>query len=89
MDMAIMRHWTAKITATNAVVAATRQLNVKYVKVQDMSRRRTKRKLPMRIPLIAQMKWWQDQSTIQDKGGSFNLELYLQICEFKLKYNEI
>jgi hypothetical protein len=87
--METMRHWTAKITAMSAVVVAIRQLNVKHVKVPDMSRRRTKRKLPMRIPLIAQMKWWQDQSTIQDKGGSFNLDLYLQICEFKLKYNEI
>jgi hypothetical protein len=54
-----------------------------------MSMKRNKKKATLRIPLIAQIKWWKDQSTIQDKGGSFNLDLYMQICEFKLKCNEI
>ena len=32
---------------------------------------------PTTFSLKRKMQWWREQSSIDDKGGSFNLELYL------------
>lgn len=33
--------------------------------------------IPTTFSLKRKMQWWREQSSIDDKGGSFNLELYL------------
>jgi hypothetical protein len=33
--------------------------------------------------LFDMMRWWQNQSFAGDKGGSFNVELYIQTCKIK------
>ena len=33
--------------------------------------------IPTTFSLKRKMLWWREQSSIDDKGGSFNLELYL------------
>lgn len=40
---------------------------------------------PMTLPAI--IRWWSKPSFAFDKGGSFNVELYLKICEIKLQNN--
>lgn len=37
--------------------------------------------------LPAIIRWWQRKSFTNDKGGSFNVQLYLKICEIKIKNN--
>lgn len=39
------------------------------------------------IPLIYMMNFWKNQKIENDKGGSFNLPLYLKICEIKMNQN--
>ncbi len=39
--------------------------------------------IPLRYPLVRQIQWWRKQSFIDDKGGSFNVELYLAYCRAK------
>lgn len=36
------------------------------------------------IPLAYIKRWWSKQSTKDEKGGSFNMDLYLRVCEIKL-----
>ena len=36
--------------------------------------------------LKRKMLWWREQSSIDDKGGSFNLELYLDYLEAQDEY---
>jgi hypothetical protein len=30
------------------------------------------------------IRWWNNAGTNHHKGGSFNLELYLRVCEIKM-----
>lgn len=39
----------------------------------------------VRIPLMYMMRWWKCQSLSFDRGGSFNTEHYLRICDAKMK----
>ena len=39
----------------------------------------------LNYPLVRRMNWWKNQSVHEDKGGSFNLNLYIAVCEAKLK----
>jgi hypothetical protein len=41
--------------------------------------------IPLRLPLVKQIRWWRKQSIENDKGGSFNVELYLAYCEAKFE----
>lgn len=36
------------------------------------------------IPLAYIKRWWSRKSIRDEKGGSFNMDLYLRICEIKL-----
>ena len=37
------------------------------------------------IGIAKMIKWWTRKSLHDDKGGSFNLNLYLQVCQAKEK----
>lgn len=41
------------------------------------------KKKPKCYNVVDFMKHWRNQKSENDKGGSFNLELYLRICEIK------
>lgn len=43
---------------------------------------------PTTFSLKRKMQWWRDKSSTDDKGGSFNLELYLDYLS-KQDFNEI
>ena len=43
---------------------------------------------PTTFSLKRKMLWWREQSSIDDKGGSFNLELYLDYLS-EQDFNEI
>ena len=43
---------------------------------------------PIRPNVMACVRWWREQSSHQDKGGSFNLELYLDYLS-EQEFNEI
>lgn len=43
---------------------------------------------PIRPNVMACVRWWRNQSSHQDKGGSFNLELYLDYLS-EQEFNEI
>ena len=43
---------------------------------------------PTTFSLKRKMQWWREQSSIDDKGGSFNLELYLDYLS-EQDFNEI
>lgn len=35
-------------------------------------------------PTLPEMsRWWKDKNSHDDKGGSFNVQLYMKICEVK------
>jgi hypothetical protein len=36
---------------------------------------------PVRYPIVRIMNFWKNKSSNEDKGGSFNLKLYLDFCE--------
>lgn len=38
---------------------------------------------PTHMTLGDMVIWWENQSFTYDKGGSFNVSLYLQICKIK------
>jgi hypothetical protein len=44
--------------------------------------------IPTTFSLKRKMLWWRDKSCEGDKGGSFNLELYLDYLS-KQEFNEI
>ena len=44
--------------------------------------------IPTTFSLKRKMQWWRDKSCEGDKGGSFNLELYLDYLS-KQDFNEI
>ncbi len=44
--------------------------------------------IPTTFSLKRKMQWWRDQSCDGDKGGSFNLELYLDYLN-EQDFNEI
>ena len=44
--------------------------------------------IPTTFSLKRKMQWWRDQSCDGDKGGSFNLELYLDYLS-EQDFNEI
>ena len=44
--------------------------------------------IPTTFSLKRKMQWWREQSSIDDKGGSFNLELYLDYLS-EQDFNEI
>lgn len=48
-----------------------------------MSKENTFIRLP--YPLVRQIQWWRKKSFHDDKGGSFNVELYLAYCRSKFK----
>lgn len=35
------------------------------------------------IPIAQIKRWWSKPSVKQEKGGNFNMDLYLRICEVK------
>jgi hypothetical protein len=41
--------------------------------------------IPLNYPLIRRIQWWRKKSMNDDKGGSFNVELYLQYCKIKFE----
>ena len=43
---------------------------------------------PTTFSLKRKMQWWREQSSTDDKGGSFNLELYLDYLS-EQDFNEI
>ena len=43
---------------------------------------------PTTFSLKRKMQWWRDKSSTDDKGGSFNLELYLDYLS-EQDFNEI
>ena len=43
---------------------------------------------PIRPNVMACVRWWREQSCEADKGGSFNLELYLDYLS-EQEFNEI
>lgn len=36
------------------------------------------------IPIAIIKRWWSKPSVKQEKGGNFNMDLYLRVCEVKL-----
>lgn len=44
--------------------------------------------IPTTYSLKRKMDWWRNQSTNEDKGGNFNLELYLDYLA-EQEFNEI
>jgi hypothetical protein len=34
---------------------------------------------PLPIPVLRMARWWKEKSFSHDKGGSFNVELYLKV----------
>lgn len=41
--------------------------------------------IPLNYPLVRRIQWWRKKSMNDDKGGSFNVELYLQYCKIKFE----
>jgi hypothetical protein len=41
------------------------------------------------IPIEYRMVWWSNQSMTYDKGGSFNLDLYIRILSIKSERNYV
>jgi hypothetical protein len=42
------------------------------------------------IPIAQIKRWWSKPSVKQEKGGNFNMDLYLRICDIKLNnYGQI
>jgi hypothetical protein len=65
-------------------------INVKLVTGQDMKNMKMKKQkenefTPLNYPLVRRMHWWRMKSFNEDKGGSFNVELYLSYCEAKFQ----
>jgi hypothetical protein len=42
----------------------------------------------MNYQITRMMNWWGNKSFSRDKGGSFNLQHYLKVCEYKLNNPE-
>jgi hypothetical protein len=42
----------------------------------------------MNYQITRMMNWWGKKSFSKDKGGSFNLQHYLKVCEYKLNNPE-
>jgi hypothetical protein len=40
---------------------------------------------PLNYPLVRKIHWWRKQSMQEDKGGSFDVKLYMQYCEAKFQ----
>jgi hypothetical protein len=40
---------------------------------------------PLNYPLVRKIHWWRKQSMQEDKGGSFDVQLYMQYCEAKFQ----
>lgn len=49
----------------------TKNLKMKTQKIQENEF------IPIRPNVMACVRWWRNQSLKEDKGGSFNIELYL------------
>jgi hypothetical protein len=41
--------------------------------------------IPLNYPLVRKIHWWRKQSIQEDKGGSFDVQLYMQYCEAKFQ----
>jgi hypothetical protein len=64
-------------------------INVKLVTDQDMKNTKNTKKenefTPLNYPLVRKIHWWRKQSMQEDKGGSFDVQLYMQYCEAKFQ----
>lgn len=55
-------------------------------KLNQMKMKRNENKfIPLNYPLVRRIQWWRKKSMNDDKGGSFNVELYLQYCKIKFE----
>jgi hypothetical protein len=43
----------------------------------------TKHPQPSHRTLFDMVRWWENQAFAFDKGGSFNIELYIRTCKIK------
>jgi hypothetical protein len=72
----------------HVVADVLKMLNVKIVtEMGTIGKNKKKRIEPrhMAIPLVMRVKWWRDQSVSFDRGGSFNLDHYMRICQIKIE----
>jgi hypothetical protein len=72
------------------VVDVLNYINVKIVTDQDMKNTKMKKQkenefIPLNYPLVRKIHWWRKQSMQEDKGGSFDVQLYMQYCEAKFQ----
>ena len=58
------------------------ELDMKNMK---MKKQKENEFTPLNYPLMRRIHWWRKQSMEEDKGGSFNIELYMQYCEAKFQ----
>jgi hypothetical protein len=46
------------------------------------TRKKTENKyIPTSLPISRMIRWWRNQSSENDKGGTFNVEHYLKVSE--------
>ena len=68
--MELMNGWKAK-NLTTIILMKTKNKEMKTQKIQENEF------TPIRPNVMNCVRWWRNQSMHEDKGGSFNLELYL------------
>ena len=68
--MESMNGWKAK-NLTTIILMKTKNKEMKTQKIQENEF------TPIRPNVMNCVRWWRNQSMHEDKGGSFNLELYL------------
>ena len=56
---------------TTIIIMKTKTKQMKTQKIQENEF------TPIRPNVMACVRWWRNQSSHQDKGGSFNIQLYL------------
>jgi hypothetical protein len=58
---------------------------MKNTKMKNQKRKNENEFIPLNYPLVRRIQWWRMKSMNEDKGGSFDVQLYLQYCEAKFQ----
>jgi hypothetical protein len=59
--------------------------DMKNTKMKNQKRKNENEFIPLNYPLVRRIHWWRMKSMNEDKGGSFDVQLYLQYCEAKFQ----
>ena len=55
------------------------------MKNMKMKKQKENEFTPLNYPLVRRMHWWRMKSFNEDKGGSFDVQLYLRYCDAKFR----